>query len=198
MSRYTATDDPLCYPGSHVLRNIAELTDQDELDQFEQLMFLTRAEEEMPKGDLDYQHYREIHHHFFQDVYDWAGQIRQIRTGKGGNWFCYPEYIDEQMEVLFGQLADEDHLVQVDDVATFSDRAAHYIAEINAVHPFREGNGRCQLILLTVLADLVGFQLTEDQLDETSFMEAMIKSFHGNNASLSAEIRIMVSGTESD
>ncbi len=90
MSRYSATDDPLCYPESQVLRNIAELKDQDALDQFEQLMFLTRAEEELPEGDLDYLHYKKIHHHFFQDVYEWAGQIRQIRTGKGGNWFCSP------------------------------------------------------------------------------------------------------------
>lgn len=198
MSRYTATDDPLCYPGSQVLRNIAELKDQDELDQFEQLMFLTRAEEELPEGNLDYRHYKEIHHHFFQDVYDWAGQIRQIRTGKGGNWFCYPEYIDEQMDILFRQLTEEDHLLHVDDIATFSDRAAHYIAEINAVHPFREGNGRCQLILLTILTELAGFQLTEDRLDESSFMEAMIESFHGNNAALAAEIQIMVSATETD
>ena len=102
------------------------------------------------------------------------------------------------MEVLFRQLTDEDHLVHVDDVAIFSNRAAHYIAEINAVHPFREGSGRCQLILLTILAELAGLQLTEDLLDESSFMEPMIESFHGNNARLSAEIRIMVSGTESD
>ncbi len=90
MSRYSATDDPLCYPESQVLRNIAELKDQDALDQFEQLMFLIRAEEELPEGDLDYLHYKKIHHHFFQDVYEWAGQIRQIRTGKGVNLYCSP------------------------------------------------------------------------------------------------------------
>ncbi len=159
-------------------------------------MFLIRAEEELPEGDLDYLHYKKIHHHFFQDVYEWAGQIRQVRTGKGGNWFCYPEYIDQQMEGLFAQLADENHLMHVDDVATFSNRAAYYIAEINAVHPFREGTERCQLILLTILTELAGFQLTEDRLDENLFMEAMIESFHGDNAPLAAEIRIMVLPTE--
>ena len=50
MSRYDATDDPLCYPGTQVLKNKADLLDQDELDQFEQLMFLTRSEEPLPDG----------------------------------------------------------------------------------------------------------------------------------------------------
>ena len=104
MIRYDAGVDPLCYPGTTVLRNKANLTDQDELDQFEQLMFLIRSEEPLPEGVLDYAHYRAIHHHFFQDVYVWAGEARQIRTAKGGNWFCYPEYIDAEMSRIFAIL----------------------------------------------------------------------------------------------
>lgn len=65
MSRYDAVDDPLSYPGTTVLRNKPGLTDQDDLDQFEQLMFLSRAEEPLPAGNLDYAHYRAIHRHFF-------------------------------------------------------------------------------------------------------------------------------------
>ena len=113
MSRYDATEDPLCYTGTHVLKNRAGLQNQDDLDQFEQLMFLTRSEEPLPHGDLDYDHYKRIHHHFFQDVYDWAGQSREIRTAKGGNWFCYPEYVDPEIERLFSQLARENHPVSV-------------------------------------------------------------------------------------
>ena len=44
MSRYEATEDPLCYPGTNVLKNRADLRNQDDLDQFKQLMFLTRSE----------------------------------------------------------------------------------------------------------------------------------------------------------
>lgn len=69
MTRYDVAEDPLYYPGTSVLRIKVGLTDQDELDQFEQLMFLTRSEEPLPEGALDYEHYRAIHHHFFQDVY---------------------------------------------------------------------------------------------------------------------------------
>ena len=184
MSRYDAANDHLCYPGSQVLRNKANLTDQDELDQFEQLMFLTRSEEDMPKGRLGYTHYKAMHHHFFQDVYDWAGETRSIRTGKGGNWFCFPEYIDAQMEKIFTELADEDHLSRMSDIEVFAERASYYIAEINAVHPFREGNGRCQLALLTLIMDIAGFVLNEANLDPGEFMDAMIDSFGGSNEPL--------------
>lgn len=188
MSRYDSIEDPLCYPGTHVLKNKADLTNQDELDQFEQLMFLIRAEEPLPAGALDYAHYRAIHHHFFQDVYQWAGQTRQIRTGKGGNWFCYPEFIDAEMDRIFRELQDEGHLVNCGSVEEFAARAAHYIAEINAVHPFREGNGRCQLTLLNILMQVAGLEMIEDNIDEAAFMKAMIDSFRGDEAPLAAAI----------
>ncbi len=191
MSRYDATDDPLCYPGTAVLKNLADLLDQDDLDQFEQLMFLTRSEEPLPDGDLDYEHYKAIHHHFFQDVYDWAGEPREVRTGKGGNWFCYPEYIDTEMKKVFAQLAAEDHLSQITDLATFAGRASYFIAEINAVHPFREGIGRCQLTLLNVLMEISGFEMDEELLDPDGFMDAMIASFHGDNGPLTRSILTM-------
>lgn len=193
MSRYEATDDPLCYPGTRVLINKADLIDQDELDQFEQLMFLTRSEEDLPDGDLDYRHYKSLHHHFFQDVYEWAGQPRTIRTGKGGNWFCYPEYIDSQMERIFAEFAAEKHLSEIDDLGIFAERASHYIAEINAIHPFREGNGRCQLTLLSILFALSGLDLDEDRLEPELFMEAMIASFHGDNEPLAKSIEALAS-----
>ncbi|WP_352538171.1 Fic family protein [Mesorhizobium sp. M0029] len=95
----------------------------------------------MPAGRLDFEHYKAVHHHLFQDVYEWAGEVRAIRIGKGGNWFCYPEYINQEMHRIFGELADGDYLCEL-DLDAFAVRAAHVLAEINAVHPFREGNGR--------------------------------------------------------
>ncbi|MFG5379954.1 Fic/DOC family protein [Yoonia sp. R2-816] len=192
MSRYDVTEDPLCYPGTNVLKNKADLTDQDELDQFEQLMFLTRSEEPLPEGALDYMHYRATHHHFFQDVYTWAGQARQVRTAKGGNWFCYPEYIDAEMNRIFRELSDENHLADTSSVQEFAERAAHYIADINAVHPFREGNGRCQLTLLDILMQVAGLEMIEENIEEDEFMNAMISSFAGDEAPLVNAIIKMV------
>ena len=88
---YAATSDPLCYEGSSVLKNKAGIKVQGELDAFELSMFLARSDEKYPAGKLDYAHYKSLHKHLFQDVYEWAGEVRNIRIGKGVIWFCFPE-----------------------------------------------------------------------------------------------------------
>ena len=189
MTRYNAIEDPLCYPSSHVLRNKVDIRDQAELDEFEQLMFDSRAEERLPGGDLDFPHYLALHHHFFQDVYDWAGQVRAIRTGKGNNWFCYPEHIEGQAFTLFRRLAERGYLADSVTTEAFAEGAAWFLSEINAIHPFREGNGRIQLVFLTMLARNAGFRINERKLRPGPFLNAMIESFAGETGPLAMEIR---------
>jgi cell filamentation protein len=76
---YDAVADDYCYPGTTVLKNKLNLTDADELVAFEAEVSDVRADEELPAGDLDYAHFKAIHHHLFQDVYDWAGEARAER-----------------------------------------------------------------------------------------------------------------------
>lgn len=180
---YAAEEDPLCYPGTTVLRNKLNIEDQAELDEFELALFLTRADEQVPVGNLDYGHYKAVHHHLFQDVYERAGEVRTIRIGKGGNWFCYPEYIDREMRRIFEELADADHLRGL-GIKGFAVRAAHFLAEINAIHPFREGNGRTQLTFLAMLMENTGFPFNADMLERERVLHAMIESFAGDEAPL--------------
>ncbi len=188
---YDAETDPLCYPGTSVLRNLLDIRDQLELDEFELALFLTRADEPFPAGKFDYPHYLSLHRHLFRDVYAWAGEIRSIRIGKGGNWFCNPEYIDREMRRIFRDLDDPGHLMQLSSEA-FSAKMAHILAELNAVHPFREGNGRAQLAFLALLADYAGLPFHDEALDKDRVMRAMIDSFHGNEAPLAALIGDLV------
>ena len=110
---YTAEDDPYSYPGTDVLKNLLDIKNADELQAFELEMTLLRSEEPLPAGAFDPAHYRAVHRHLFQDVYPWAGEYRTVRTAKGGNWFCYPEYIDPQMEQLFAGLAEKNILANL-------------------------------------------------------------------------------------
>ena len=151
-------------------------------------MFMTRSGKPLPAGDLDDAHYMAIHLHFFQDVHHWAGQVREIRTGKGGNWIFYPEYIDREMNGLSAVLADEDHHSQIGRVDDFARRASHGIAEIAAVHPVREEIGRCQLALLGTMMERAGFEMDVDLLEPEAFVETMISSFPGDNDPLARTI----------
>jgi fido (protein-threonine AMPylation protein) len=80
---YDAIDDPYIYKDSTVLINKLELTDQQELDEFEAEISSARAEEPRPEGALDLAHHKAVHHRLFQDVYDWVGKIRAVRISTG-------------------------------------------------------------------------------------------------------------------
>ena len=188
---YRAEDDPYCYPGTTVLKNNLGLAKQAELDAFEAEITAQRANEPLPTGRLGYSHYRAIHRHLFQDVYPWAGRPRIVRIAKGGNSFCYPEYINREMTKLFAGLA-ADNYFKDRDAGRFASNAAHFLAELNAIHPFREGNGRTQLSYLTLLAERAGHPLDLDRLEPQAILDATIASFGGAEAPLEAIIRRLI------
>jgi cell filamentation protein len=164
---YDAVADPYCYPDTTVLINKLDLRDQAKLDAFEAEITTQRAAEPFPDGRLTYAHYRAIHRHLFQDVYAWAGQVRNVRIAKDGSMFCYPEHIDSEMRKLFGELRDSNYYRELAP-KTFAESVAHFLSELNAIHPFREGNGRTQLALLTLLAERAGHPLALDNLDPST------------------------------
>jgi len=180
---YRAEPDPYCYQGTTVLINLLNTSDQAELDSFEAEMTSDRATEPLPAGRLSYSHYRAIHRHLFQDVYPWAGKIRTVRIGKSGNAFCYPEHIEREMRRIFTELAGQKKLRGL-VTAEFAQMAAHFIAELNAVHPFREGNGRTQLSFLTILAEQALHPLDLERFEPKAMLNATIASFGGSEKPL--------------
>jgi cell filamentation protein len=176
---YRAADDPYCYPGSSILKNLANLKTQAALDEFELAFVSQRSDELFPAGRLSAAHYRKVHKHLFQDVYAWAGRYRTVRISKGSSSFCYPENIAREMAKLFETLKRQSFLRNLQPVA-FAVGAASFLAELNAIHPFREGNGRSQLAFMSILADAAGYQFQHHLIDAESFLDAMISSFNGD------------------
>ena len=184
---YETAPDPYCYPGTGVLKNRLGITDQRERDAFEAMITAQRAEEPLPIGRLGYAHYRAVHRDLFQDVFSWAGKPRTVRIAKAGSMFCYPEHIDAQMRKLFASLSATDHLRGL-SAKGFAPGAAHFLAELNAVHPFREGNGRTQLTYLTLLAAHAGHPLHLERMDATAMLAAIVASFKAKQRPLAALI----------
>ncbi|MDI1267281.1 MAG: Fic family protein [bacterium] len=181
---YDAIEDPYTYKNSTVLINKLDLQSQAELDAFEAEISSARAAEPLPDGSLNFVHYRAIHHHLFQDVYQWAGELRTVRISKGGNPFCFPENIEGQANQLFSDLRSADHLRRL-GAQVFAKKAAHFLAELNAIHAFREGNGRSQLTFFALLADYAGHPLKIEKLSPEEMLAAMIASFDGDERRLS-------------
>ncbi len=188
---YDAIEDPYCYPGTTVLRNLAGLRNQRALTRFETAMAAQRADEPFPTGPLGVRHYRAIHRHLFQDVYAWAGRFRTVRISRDGSMFCYPENIERETRVLFSRLRDDRYLRRL-RTAQFIDRATHFLATLNAIHPFRDGNGRTQLAFLALVGARAGHPFILTRLKPRAFLAAMVRSFHGDDRPLAAQLRALV------
>jgi cell filamentation protein len=185
---YEAIEDPYCYAGSDVLKNRPGLRSQEALDAFEAAATAQRADEPLPAGRMSVSHYYAVHRHLFQDVFSWAGKPRRVRLSKDGSTFCYPEHIGREMLLLFSSLKAKRFLSDLPPDA-FATEAAAFLSTLNAIHPFREGNGRTQLAFLALLADRAEHPLDLERLDPDSFLAAMIASFKSEASSLAANIR---------
>jgi cell filamentation protein len=188
---YDAATDPYCYPDSTVLKNIPDLRDPLALAAFEAVSPAQRADEALPQGRLSVTHYRAIHRHLFQDVYSWAGRFRTVRLAKQGSAFCYPENIAREMRKLFSDLKRRRYFREF-SAQRFALAAAHFLATLNAIHPFREGNGRTQMTFFALLADQADHPLNLDALRPEPFLAAMVSSFHNEEGALVAEIERMI------
>ena len=186
-SDYDAIADPYCYPDTTVLVNIPGIRDAAGLARFEVISTTQRSDEPLPRGVLSVRHYRAVHHHLFQDVYAWAGKFRTVRLSKDESAFCYPEHIAREMRTLFTGLRQQKQLRGL-PTDVFTSKVAHFLATLNAIHPFREGNGRTQMTFLALLADQAGHPLVLERLEPNRFLAVMIRSFHGDERPLVAEI----------
>ena len=165
-------EDPYLIPGTTVLKNRLGVNSQSELNRLEADFTTTRIWElarQPVSGRFDLAHLKKIHAHIFQDVYAWAGEPRTISISKGASMFCLPQHLEFAAEDIFGKLARENHLKGLSREA-FADRAAYFFSEINALHPFREGNGRTQNLFLKQLGAEAGFELSIEKVGREQMM----------------------------
>jgi fido (protein-threonine AMPylation protein) len=120
---------------------------------------------------------RHIHHFLFQDAYASAGEFRTVPIAKGDSFFARPEHIGSELRKLFHQLAGE-RCLRGNDSKEFCERAAYYLGEINALHRFREGNGRAQREFIRELALEAGYEVVWELVTQDEMFAASVASFH--------------------
>lgn len=176
--------DPIsanCYPDSTVLINKFDIRDEEKLNEVESVLASVRYAEWLnaPKADsFDFEHYKAIHHFLFSDLYDWAGQIRTVNISKKGTKFTPSENIEEQAALVFKRLRKCNYFKGLDHSA-FVNEIVDFYCVTNALHPFREGNGRTQRIFLTQLIRNAGYDINFADMDTELLMIATIQSAQG-------------------
>ncbi len=192
---YKAIHDPYCYKGSEVLRNRLSLRDRSALDAFETEATAQRFDEPLPSGRFGVAHYRAVHRHLFGDVFTWAGRFRTVRIAKGDSMFCYPEHIDREMSRVFADLKAK-NLLRGMAAPEFANECACFLSQLNAIHPFRDGNGRAQLAFVILLAHAAGFKTNLERIEPEPFLAAMIESFLGRTAPLRRALLDVIASTD--
>lgn len=169
--------DPYTYPGTDTLQNKLGITDKSTLAEAERRLTLARgAEAARLTFPTTADGYRALHKHLFQDLYDWAGQDRSVNIAKEGSSFAAVPHVAREMDKLFSRLAPTAELRQLSR-GEFFDRLGDHINELNAIHPFREGNGRTMRLHASYIARDAGHPILIASIDQAAWMEASRSGF---------------------
>jgi cell filamentation protein len=189
--------DPYLDLDTGVLHNRLGISDRAELARAEADLTASRLydlQRTRLTGDYDLDHLRSFHRAIFADVYEWAGELRTVSIGRGG-LFCLPGDLLSSGSEVFGRLAHARYLRGLDR-ETFVDRLADLLADVNFLHPFREGNGRTQRAFLAQLARDAGHRIRWALMDPGVNISASRAALRGDNTQLRALLERLVVGVD--
>ena len=169
-------------PADEILENKLNIHDPAKLAEAESRITAVRNAEILaasPLAPLTFQYLRDIHRHLFSEIYAFAGKVRTVDVVKGDSVFCYVQFIDEEQQRIFSQLQQNFFSTPL-----ARDAFVHHIAEhasnLNALHPFREGNGRAIRCFLTILAQRLGYAIHYHEVEKEALLHADIAAFRGD------------------
>lgn len=178
--------DPYLYPGLNVMRNLLGI----HLFFFKQktayeMTALRAATIELGPLVRGLPHLCAIHRQLYQDIFDWAGQLREVDIYQGDTRFCHFAYIEKEGNALMQDLEEEGYLVGLAH-EKFVERLAHYYCEINVLHPFRLGSGLAQRIFFEQLALHAGYALSWQGIAVETWKQANQSGAMGDLSALQA------------
>ena len=179
------SDHMYCYPNTNILINKLNIKNDTALHnaEMEIVAYQTAGLLEKPtKGDFDFKHLKAIHKRLFGQIYEWAGAPRMVAISKG-SLFCLPQHIESSADRLFGELS-LNHFYITNRYDETLELLTKFFADINALHPFREGNGRSQREFIEELAKINGVDLDLTVVDRMDMIKASRESINGDYAKL--------------
>lgn len=175
---YEARNSVYCYENSNVLKNKFEIKDEKKLEEIERRVVLIKLFELRQNnqiGKFDIKHIINIHKFLFEDIYYFAGLFRHENIAKGD--FCFAEwrYIENELNKLLNKLKEENYLNGLNK-QELAQKLAFYMAELNVLHPFREGNGRTIREFIRQIAYKCGYVFDIRHIEPKDMLNACIKS----------------------
>lgn len=173
------------YPGTNILVNKFGVMDAEQLSRLECRLSGLRMVELMRAGvtgQFDAVHLKSINFALLQDVYDWAGQFRDVYLARGVHAFTQPGQIEAAViETCSGARAFLDGVCPgAVGRETLAGELAQVLVALNNIHAFREGNGRTQRIFVSQMAQRCGYALSFARMTETQMRNASIAGYRGD------------------
>ncbi len=154
-----------------ILENKLNITDPAELAREEEKISKKRAKKMFDTEYLNtldagtFQSLKSIHKYLFEEIYEFAGEIRKVNIAKGNFRFTPLAYIEEAVKNI-------EKMPQ----STYEEIIEKYV-EMNIAHPFREGNGRSTRIWLDlILKKELHLVVDWSKVDKTDYLLAMERS----------------------
>lgn len=170
--KYIDDDYKYTYPKTSVLKNLANITNADDLLFVESAAVTKRTKElaENPVKIKNSQTLFALHKYLFQDIYEWAGKKRTVEISKGGKQFFPTTHFDNAF-VFIDNLIAEYRKIDKENIVEISRKLAEILDTVNFLHPFREGNGRTQREFIRILALEKGQKLDLNPPDNKEIYE---------------------------
>ena len=171
-----------------MLPNKLNITDQVELAKAEEKISKQKAKQLFDTGDIEKAEIGTfaglcfIHHYLFEDIYDFAGIIRDVNLSKGNFRFAPLMYLEQSLAHIDAMPQDN------------FDQIIEKYVEMNIAHPFREGNGRATRIWLDlILKEAIKQVVDWNLIDKDDYLSAMQRSVVKD-----VEIKVLLKGALSD
>ncbi len=192
---YGLEDDPYVMENGVLINafNIQDIAILNRIEARLSSIAIDKILSEEPPSVFDVSYHQYLHHQIFKEVYPWAGQFRKVDIGKGDSLFLKHQEIEVRLNQLFDRLAERSFLMGVDH-EEFSTELGESLVELNHIHPFREGNGRTQRLLVSKLAQHAGFQMNWQSISSEAMKRACIEGVGGNTRKM---VRLILLNTQS-
>ncbi len=170
------------------LANKLNISDSAELQEREYQISAAKTLDvlaEDPPRVLDFDYLLSLHGTLFGDIYDFAGKIRTVNIAKPDSPvpFAYADYIESYAGQIFSELKRRNYFVGLDK-PEFVASLAWLSSELNALHPFREGNGRTTRLYLNRLCLNAGYLIDFNLATREEILAADRAAFAGDIAPL--------------
>jgi len=184
--KYGTGCDPGNFPGTDVLRNKLGIRNRERLAEADAEFAAIAADAiEITAPPFDLNYLCGIHRQLFDELYDWAGTIRTVDIAKGRTRFCTAERVIPEAKRLLDRLSEQSNFVGLQRPELVRCVAELY-AELNLIHPFREGNGRALRLFFEHLILSCGFAVSWQDIEPQAWIDACVASVAGDYVPLKA------------